>query len=355
MKRPRAGSSQRVASFLTVLGLSLVAVLTSCAPSGPDSSATTKTPAQPPVPQMARPDVFKVELFSDLRQFGRLKAFQLTISAGEQGFPPGLYVTSGPSKDDRSDRIVRLDGKGQASIVASGLMSNEAMVFARGAYGSGMLVAEPLRSRIVRVMPDGKVSEFSKTGTAPFGAAGLFYDASGQLLVTDFSGSGVVKVSADGSSELFARLPRPRVPSGYLEGFKGGGGSSGGGGSTEPFLVGLFTTGAQARGLGEIFEISNDGVVLRTRRTGIDSVELVAPSPGGDYGPGIFVPSVGGAGNADGGLYILDSGDRLVPFMTNVDAASVAFDTKNVLGEGMFVADINDNKGAGLVWRVTRR
>ena len=44
-------------------------------------------------------------------------------------------------------------------------------------------------------------------------------------------------------------------------------------------------------------------------------------------------------------LYTISPDGALSSFLTGVDAVSVAFDTENVLG-GMFVADINDSRGA---------
>jgi hypothetical protein len=67
--------------------------------------------------QLARPDEFKIELFADFATFGRLKAFQLTLTKGEHGFPAGLYVTSGPTGDDRSDRLIYLNRDRKASVM----------------------------------------------------------------------------------------------------------------------------------------------------------------------------------------------------------------------------------------------
>ena len=92
------------------------------------------------VPRLADPGKFEVTLYADMSKFGRLKAFQLKLSDGKHGFPPGLYLTSGPSRDDRSDRLVFIDKGGTPSIARSGFVSNETMVFARGKYGKGILL-----------------------------------------------------------------------------------------------------------------------------------------------------------------------------------------------------------------------
>jgi hypothetical protein len=326
----------------------------------PGTVAGAGAQLQPPpkTPQLARPDKFEIELFSNFKSLGRLKAFQLTLWPGKQGFRRGLYVTSGPAGDDRSDRIVRVDRRGRPSVVGSGFVSNETLVFARGRYGNGLLVTEPLRNRIVRLLPNGKRKRFAVVGTAPFGPAGLFYDTKDRLLVTDFSGATVRRVSSNGNSKPFARVPVPPPQNDFVAGPKGGfgggfgGGGFGGGGGGRSFVVGVFSSGPAARAQGPLYEISADGVVTDTIQTGLDSVELIHRSPGGKYGQGIFVPTVGAGQNADGGLFLLGRDKKLTPFLTGIDAVSVAFDTHRVLGGGMFVADINDELGAGKIWRI---
>lgn len=54
-----------------------------------------------PPPVLADPEKFSIELCADLKPFGRLKAFQLTFTDGENGFGQGLYVTSGPAANHR--------------------------------------------------------------------------------------------------------------------------------------------------------------------------------------------------------------------------------------------------------------
>jgi hypothetical protein len=43
---------------------------------------------------------------------------------------------------------------------------------------------------------------------------------------------------------------------------------------------------------------------------------------------------------------------RLTRFITNIDATSVAFDSNGILGGGIFIADFNEELGAGKIWRV---
>jgi hypothetical protein len=309
------------------------------------------------VPKLADPQRFQVELFVDFAQFGRLKAFHMRLSDGTQGFPIGLYVTSGPARDDRSDRLIRVDRFGKATVVREGLVSNEAMVFARGKYGRGILVTEPLNQRILRITPRGDARVFAFAGTKPFGATGLFYGADRNLYVTDFTGARVLRVFRQGNTRVFARIPLPSLGPGYVAGPKGGGfggfggGGFGGGGAGGNFLVSVFTGGPQPTGLGAILTVSSSRAVRRIF-SGMDGIEFIARGPGGVFGQNLFVPTVGGSANGDGGLYTMNRRRAVRPFMTGVDAVSVVFDTKRLLGGGMFVADINDAGGAGKIWRV---
>jgi hypothetical protein len=315
--------------------------------------------SQTGLPKLADPTKFQVELFVDLAQFGRLKAFQLRLSDGKQGFPRGLYVTSGPANDDRSDRLVRVDGFGKASIVRDGFVSNETMVFARWKYGKGILVSEPLTQRILRISPRGDVHVFAKVGTKPFGPAGLLYGTDHNLYVTDFSGARLLRVSPRGKAFVFAKVPaeKPKPKPGTVAGPKGGfggfgGGSGGGGGAGGSFVVSTYAAGPEPTGLGAIYVVSPTGRSLKRLFKGMDGIEFIAPGPGGAFGKNVFVPTAGGDENGDGGLYTLDRRRAMRPFMTGVDAVSVVFDTKAVLGGGMFVSDINDSQGAGKIWRV---
>jgi hypothetical protein len=315
----------------------LLSTLLSCQSSRPPASIRTPTPAAT-VPRLADPSRFEIKLFANLAALGRLKAFQLTLSDGEQGFPRGLYVTSGPAKDDRSDRLVRIDRQGKPSVVGRGFLSNETMVFAHGAYGNGLLVTEPLARRIVRLLPDGKRENFAVVGTEPFGPAGLFFNKDKQLLVADFSGNSVLRVLPDGKTKPLAHLPIPPAKAEYVDGPKGGfaggfgGGGFGGGGAGRDYLFSTYTDGPKPNGQGKIYEISSTGDVQSIIKTGLDGLELIARSPGGKYGAGVFVPSAGnGEMNADGGLYFLNQQKKLSPLLTGLDAVSVVFDTHNIM------------------------
>jgi hypothetical protein len=307
-------------------------------------------------PTLADPSKFEVKLYADLSKFGRLKAFQLKLSDGKHGFRRGLYLTSGPSSDDRSNRLVFIDKRGTPTIARSGFASNETMVFAQGKYGKGLLVAEPLKQRIVRIVRGQRAQVFANIGTPPFGPAGLVYGPDRNLYVTDFSGAKVLRVDAKGNGRVFATVPVPDLGLGYVVGPKGsfGGGDAGGGGAGGTWLVSTFTAGPQRTGSGAIYRISARGRLLKAVFKGMDGIELIAPGPGGPFGKRLFVPTTGGSANGDGGLYTVDTkkGGNARAFLTGIDAVSVVFDTKGVLGGGMFVSDINDNQGAGKVWWV---
>jgi hypothetical protein len=180
-----------------------------------------------------------VELYADFNDLGgRLKAFGLTLTNGEQGFAPGLYATSGPAADTRSDRLVRVDGKDSMTIVKAGLKSNEQLVFSRGEYPNGAFISIPLEQRIVRLRPDGSMETFASGFTPPFGPSGLWFDDNGILYTADNSTSNIVLIYPDGSTDVVAHIP-PETTLGIKGGF--GGGSSGGGGAGTSWLVGTFS------------------------------------------------------------------------------------------------------------------
>ena len=310
-------------------------------------------------PKLADPELFQVELYADFSSLGgNLKAFGLTLTSGEQGFPSGLYVTSGPAGDARSDRLVRVNGPGQVEVVKDGFVSNEQMVFSTGLYPSGMLISIPLEQRIVQLLPDGTLNTFATGFTPPFGPSGLWFDTEGVLFAADNSSSNVIRVDPQGSTSIFAQIPSENTL-----GAKGGcgffcGGGFGGGGGGRSFFVATFSApGINPPGAGGVFFVSEDiveGIITVTKLAGgLDGIELPILGPGGVFGADLFVPTIGGADNADGVLYTLTEDGKLTPFMTGLDAVSVAFDTENILGGGMFVSDINDGGGAGKIWRVT--
>ena len=109
-------------------------------------------------------------------------------------------MASRPAGDDRSDRLIRVDqcmninSTQTVTIVKDGFVSNEALVFARGTYGDGMLISVPLKQQIMRLSPNGTLTNFTSVSTAPFGPAGINFgpDPLGEypevLFAADFSG-----------------------------------------------------------------------------------------------------------------------------------------------------------------------
>lgn len=351
-------------------------------------------------PKLENPDKFEIQLCASLAEFGRLKVFQLTFTNGENGFPPGLYVTSGPAGDDRSDRLIRVDqcmskdSMQNVTIVKDGFVSNEALVFARGAYGDGMLISVPLKQQIMRLSSNGTLTNFTSVGTAPFGPAGINFgpDPLGEfpevLFAVDFSGNRTLRIEPDGSSTVFMECPSDfcdETPPSQT--FTGGGGSSGGGGAsgkwlmrdsttnyiraanyTDGFIFSTFSFGIPDAGA--ILAIPSDGKnftnlagrgLNSTREPAfgpssnraLDGVEILAFGPGGSFGSDLYVPTIGSDGLHGGGnLLIISPEGTSTPFITNIDATSVAFDSNEILGGGMFIADFNEELGAGKIWRV---
>jgi len=298
------------------------------------------SPPASAVPVATNP-AFHVEPFADLASFGRLLAFGLHISSGENGFPAGLYVTSGPLADDRSDRLIRINPAGSMNLVLNGLVSNESLVFARGGYGDGMLITEPRNGRILRLLADGSLTPFSTGFTPPFGPAVLTYGpdpenpANEVLYATDFSSGNVRIVRPDGSTDNFASVSaRAKSVVTDLTSIYGG-----------AFVVGQFNFRANPD-TGAIFTVSADGEAVNTLVGGLNDVQLIAAGPGGVFGENFFVPSEGrdfpDPVIGDGSVSILSPDGTLVPFLTNIDATSIAFDIAGVLGvpNAMYVTDI---------------
>lgn len=304
-------------------------------------------------PVLADPGRYKVELFSDFSSFGRLKAWQLSISGGQNGFGPGMYVTSGPLPDDRSDRLLAINSAGQASVVKSGLVSNESLVFAKGAYGQGMLVTEPQQQRILRILADGTTTVFAANFTAPFGPAVLTYGpdplnpSQEVLYATDFSSGNVLILAPDGSVSPFSFLAaQDKILA--LDAFGRYGGR---------FVAGIFNF-ASNPDTGKIYSVSADGATVNLLADALNGIQLMSFGPGGEFGSKLFVASEGRdfptQQVGDGAVFTLETDGTLTPFLTGIDAASIAFDTEGVLGGGMFVADIVDDPNApSRIWRIT--
>ena len=169
------------------------------------------------------------------------------------------------------------------------------------------------------------------------------------LYTVDTTGDRVLQVNPDGTTILFANLPAAPHPGGGKcvlpapDSFGGG------------FLVSTYNIMETDPDIGAILSISADGTAVTQLTDGLNGAELLTFGPGGPFGTDLFVPTTGGAATADGFVFTMSSDGTLTLFMSNLDAVSVAFDTQGILGGGMFVSDINDNLGAGKIWRVTPR
>jgi hypothetical protein len=304
---------------------------------------------------------FKLERFADLAGYPRNWAFHLTITKGENGFPAGMYVTGGPSfgADKEMRRLFHIDKSGKVAVVEDRFEKGvETLVFARGAYGQGMLLSEPQSMRINRLLGDGTLTTFATLGTAPFGPTGLAYGPDNNLYVTDFTSGTVLRLLPDGRSDTFANVPLLARGKSDVTGAKGG--------SNEPtafgggLVVSTFSVrsrDAEPHRLDALYSVSPNGREVRALATGLTGVEFMAVGPGGAFGSDIFVAVHGTDLNGDGGVYKLAPDGTLTPFLTGIDATHVAFDTEGVLGGGMFIADINNPWGApefpvSKIWRV---
>jgi hypothetical protein len=351
----------RIARYAVLLaGLLLLPLAIAC-------TATIPTAAPTPWgPCLADPTKFKVELYEDLSRFeGVTLAFHLAISDGQAGFPPGLFVTTGPlpgkveipADSGRffpgSDRLLYLDGPFRGDVFASGFNSIEALIFARGAYGQGMLITEPRENRIDILRPEcllqpGPYTVVNSTfasdiGSDPFGATGLAYGFNDKLFVADGAGGNILQVDAEGRAEFFAKIPLATdvslaVVKGLL--FDTSGRFGGG------LVASTFTMG-EAKDA--IFYVSQDGNATQAISDAdrLSMMEFITLGPGGAFGSDIFVAALGSGLHGDGGVYTMCPDGNLVPFLTGIDPTCVVFDTDfNQANEGY-------HDGPGRIWRIT--
>ena len=86
----------------------------------------------------------------------------------------------------------------------------------------------------------------------------------------------------------------------------------------------------------------------------LSGLELIEVGLGPGFASKLFVSTEGSAiGSGDGTLYQLSGSSELMPFLSNIDAIDVAFDTEGILGGGMFASDGTNRSGPGKIWRVT--
>ena len=323
-------------------------------------------------PFLADPDNFQVELFADLGEYPRNWTFRMDLTSGENGFPAGLYVPGGPSfaADGQVRGLFRVDGPNDVKLVEGGFDNGiESIIFAKGDYGEGMLLAQPQSLKILRLLADGTLTTFAELGTEPFGPASLAYGADSFLYATDFAGARVLRVFPDGSHEEFAQVPLPPPESVSVSGVKpliqdlnlayGGG-----------LITGTFSVVSGATDqhrLDSLFLVPTgvsegalvDGSVAIPLASGFTGIEFLNFGPGGDFGDALYVSTHGTDLNGDGAVYTLTPEGEVAPFLTGLDAMHAVFDTEGILGGGMFVGDLYNPTGApeelaSRIFRVTR-
>ena len=141
-------------------------------------------------PSLADPTRFRIEPYAGLSAFPFNWTFDMTLTNGQDGFPAGLYIPSGPSfqGDSEKRRLFRVSSPGQVNVVEDRFTSGvESVVFAKGQYGNCMLLSQPQEQKILRLQADGTLTTFTSLGTRPFGPAGIAFGADGFLYAADFT------------------------------------------------------------------------------------------------------------------------------------------------------------------------
>jgi hypothetical protein len=97
------------------------------------------------------------------------------------------------------------------NVVTVGLnAANEDLLFAKGAYGDGMFVTEPLDLQIKRLLSNGTLTTFATLENGPVGPLNMTC-FQGSLLVGNGSSGHFLRVDPDGTGHVFASIPLPQV------------------------------------------------------------------------------------------------------------------------------------------------
>jgi hypothetical protein len=329
-------------------------------------------------PTLASPIVvdpgFQIELYADLGTLpdpndtlpDNPKAFGLLLTSGENGFPKGLYVTGDFAT---SPPLLRVDGPNQVSLVKEGFVSNDTLLFPRGAYrvgptpaDDGMFITVSTELAIKRLLSDGTITTFATLGSPLFGPANMTYFPDDSLLVAGGSDGILYHVDPNGTSTPFASIPINSTAAislvkGILPLSSSLATQFGG-----PLLASSFHKPLPGPynfpfAVDSIFVVSADGQTVTPIATDVETPNFLREGPGGAFGSDVYVPQTGSNVNGSGRVSILRPDGSLTPFVTGINAADVVFDTEGILGGGMFISDLNSDfpnpeDMPGLIWRV---
>lgn len=265
-----------------------------------------------------------------------------------------MFVSTGPLPS--WDTLLFINPTGEVSVFKDGFVSNEGLAFARGSYGEGMFIGELQNGRILRLLPDGTVSVFSSGFTQPpegLGPAQFTYGPDPEgildevLYASDFSSGNILRVNPDGTTKVFASTVARQKAIAHAPGFCGG-----------DFVASNFNFDGDPN-TGSIFSISADGQTVTQQITGLEGLQFMTLSPGGAFGDYVYVAAEDDIQQPeemnDGLVYTLSKSCELKPFMTQIDANNVVFDTQGVLGGGMFVSGADQfgvPEKQNIIWRV---
>ena len=196
----------------------------------------------------------------------------------------------------------------------------------------------------------------------------MAYGDDGMLYVTRFSGARVIRVNPDGTNETFALVPgretdsRRRAAS-WWRATRCDDAHCHHSAYGEGFLTGTFsvvnTPQQDLINADKIYSVSADGNIVTEIAAGFNGLELYTFGPGGPFGSDVYIAELGSNVIDDGAVSILSPDGLVTPFITDIDATHVVFDTENIMGGGMFVAEFGNfdpNAGArrsGRIWHVT--
>ncbi|MCA3005912.1 MAG: hypothetical protein LW650_06030 [Planctomycetaceae bacterium] len=330
-------------------------------------------------PILEQPQRFTIELYEDFRNLADPpKAFGLTVSPGEGGFPPGLYVSSGPlpatipCAGGVSDRVMRVTSPFSAEVVAEGFFSNQSILFARPPYSPGMLVTETLRQKIRRVLPGDAPTTFASLGTGPLGPAQMAYGPDGllyALVQTGFFAPNpgyLARVQPDGASSVFATFPDfapgPTIDKPMMSGLAFDVSGAYGGGFVASMFVFSQSGVPHTNPIYRVDAQTGQASLLLDGDSRVNGIEFITFGPGGyPFGGELYLACFGGT-NApgSGAVYTVSPTGQLTRFLSNINATQVAFDPSGILGRpgAMFVGDMNSEEGPvgptrpGRIWRI---